>query len=161
MIHYLENSGELYSVNFKNVISSWTTAYNFRTNDLNELISAVEVSASGTNKTIRLMESIPHNVSESTDWGRAIGSYYCSITCTYRKTGQTYIASVVYELHDVYDWDRTITSMGNLPISPSQLWELHHGGYAKNFEVFGSNTFTMTWTAGQSMENGVVISNEN
>lgn len=39
--------------------------------------------------------------------------------------------------------------------------ELQYGGMAKNYEVYGINTLTLTWTAGQTIGNGVVISNEN
>ena len=50
--------------------------------------------------------------------------------------------------------------MGNLPVSPRDMWELHHGGCAKNYEVFGQNTFTLTWESGQTFENGSEISDE-
>lgn len=63
-------------------------------------------------------------------------------------------------MHDVYDWDKNITEMGDLPVAPAELWELHHGGMAKNYEVYGVNTFTVTWQTGQRFNNGVVISNE-
>ena len=66
---------------------------------------------------------------------------------------------ITYELHDVYDWDRTITSMGNLPVSPRD-----HGtppwGYGENYEVYGKNTFTLSWTEGQTFGDGAVLSNE-
>ena len=66
---------------------------------------------------------------------------------------------ITYELHDVYDWDKTKTEMDNLPVSPAELWELHHGGIAKNYEVYGCNTFTFSWSAGQTFVEGV-MSNE-
>jgi len=47
----------------------------------------------------------------------------------------------------------------NIPVSPAEMWELHHGGFVKNYEVHGTNTFTLTWNEGQSFENAV-ISNE-
>ena len=68
--------------------------------------------------------------------------------------------TVTYELHDVYDWDKSITSMGNLPVSPRDMWELHHGGIAKNYEVYGFNTFTVTWTHGDRMGKGALLQNE-
>lgn len=70
------------------------------------------------------------------------------------------MATLTYELHDVYDWDPTITSMGNLPVSPQDMWELHHGGLAKNFKITGRNSLTITWNKGQQMGNGVQITYE-
>ena len=67
--------------------------------------------------------------------------------------------NVTYKLHDAYDWDKAIYSMGNFPVSPREMWKLHHGGYAKNYEVYDENEFTLTWTRGQAFE-GATISNE-
>ena len=47
-----------------------------------------------------------------------------------------------------------------LPFSEYDMWELHYAGKAKNYEVFGSNTFTLTWTEGQTFENGAVMTYE-
>lgn len=122
---------------------------------------AVEASATYSNKTFRTITSIDCSLNEGTNWGRAVGSYTTSIVCTYKKTSSTsYTMQITYELHDVYDWDPKETSMDNLPVSPRDMWELHHGGMAKNYEVFGQNTFTLTWTQGQTFSEGAVMSNE-
>ena len=161
LTHFLNNKGTRYDVEMKQMLSEWDTARNFRERDMNYVMQAVEASATYSNKTIRTISSIGCTVSEGTNWGRAVGSYTTSIVCTYKKTSSTsYVMQVTYELHDVYDWDRTITSMGNLPVSPREMWELHHAGLAKNYEVFGQNTFTLTWTQGQTFGEGAVISNE-
>ena len=158
--HFLDNNGTTYDVGMKEMISEWNTAQTNREQDMNFVMHAVEASATYSSKTFRTIAAFEHNQSESTNWGRAVGSYSTSITCTYRKTSDnTYTMQVVYELHDVYDWDKTITSMGNLPVSPRDMWELHHGGMAKNYEIYGINEFTLTWTKGQTFGAGV-LSNE-
>lgn len=87
-------------------------------------------------------------------------SVYKLINFRPKTSATSYTMQITYELHDVYDWDRTITSMGNLPVSPRDMWELHHGGMAKNYEVYGKNTFTLSWTKGQTFGEGAVLSNE-
>lgn len=159
--HFLDNEGTRYDVGMKQMLSEWDTAREFRERDMNYVMKAVEASASYSIKTFRTITSLGCKVSEGTNWGRAVGSYTTSIVCTYKKTSATsYTMQITYELHDVYDWDRTITSMGNLPVSPRDLWELHHGGMAKNYEVYGKNTFTLSWTEGQTFGDGAVLSNE-
>ena len=46
---------------------------------------------------------------------------------------------------------------GNIPVSPAEMWKLHHGGYARNYEVYGSITYTISWTAGQTIGNGITL----
>lgn len=158
--HYIGNTGSKYTLNFKDLISEWSTARNYRAKAMNDLMRVVEISATTSNKTIKTVEPIACSVNESSDCGWSIGSYSTSISCTYKKNGNSYIAVIEYELHDAYDWDRTVTSMGHLPVSPHEMWELHHGGYAKNYEVYGKNTFTLTWTSGQTFTSEGVMTNE-
>lgn len=161
LTHFLDNDGTRYDVAMKKMLSEWDTARNFRERDMNYVMQAVEASATYSDKTLRTTTSLGCTVNEGTNWGRAVGSYTTSIVCTYKKTSSTsYTVQITYELHDVYDWNRTITSMGNLPVTPREMWELHHGGLAKNYEVFGQNTFTLTWTQGQTFGEGAVMSNE-
>ncbi len=160
--HFLDNKGEKYTVEMKRMLSEWDTAKTGRIKHMNYVMQAVEASAETSYKTIRTINAIGYDVlNEPTNWGRAVGSYYVSIECTYKKTSSnTYTMNVVYELHDVYNWNKDDKSMGKLPVSPRDMWELHHGGVAKNYEVYGKNTFTVTWTQGKTFENGATISNE-
>lgn len=57
----------------------------------------------------------------------------------------------------MYNWDKNITNMDDLPVSPADMWELHHGGKARNHEVYGTMTQTITWTAGEKVGNGVEV----
>ncbi len=162
LYHYLENTGTLYDVGMKDMLAEWDTARDYRARDIDGLMRAVEATATDSEQTICTISQISCRVSEDTNWGRAVGSYTTSLSCVYRKTSEsTYEMQVTYELHDVYDWDRTNTSRGNMLVSPSEMWELHHGGAARNFEVCGVNTFTLTWNEGELLETGAVISNEN
>lgn len=159
--HFVDNEGTIYDVGMKQMLTEWSKARTYRERDMNYVMQAVEASATDTNKTFRTITAIGCSVSESTDWGLAVGSYSTSVVCTYRKTSSnTYTMQVTYQLHDVYDWDKDDTDMGSLPVSPREMWELHHGGLAKNYEVIGTNTFTLTWTKGQTFSSGAVMSNE-
>ena len=50
---------------------------------------------------------------------------------------------------------------GNVPInalvSQRDLWELHHGGSAKAFQISGVNKLTVSWTKGQRYDTGASI----
>ena len=100
--------------------------------------------------------SIP---SDQQNWYLALGKYYTSVSGVYHQiSATTYTMTVTYELHDCYDWERsTVTSV--LGLVSNQMWELHYGGFAKNYEVYGINTFTITWTYGQEFAEEL-ISNE-
>jgi len=159
--HFLNNEGSSYDVEMKQMLSEWDTARGFRERDMDYVMKAVEASASYSNKTFRTITSLGCEVEEGTNWGRAVGSYTTNVVCTYKKMSATsYTMQVTYELHDVYDWNRETTSMGNLPVSPRDMWELHHGGMAKNYEVYGVNTFTLSWVEGQTFGEGATLSNE-
>jgi hypothetical protein len=153
---FLDKNGNTYTQNFKAMCDSWPTANTIKTNELNATLAASEALArSGQSVVFYTTSEIDHLVNESTDWGRAIGSYTTKIKCTVSVTGtNTYDATIVYSLHDFYDWDRTLTSMGNLPVSPRDMWELHHGGLGKNYEIVGTNTVRITWTKGQRLGAG-------
>lgn len=155
---YLDNSGEKCTLNLTDIMNSFATPKNFKREHLNSLIEIIELVATSNPQTLKNPSALECIVDENTDFGLSIGSYSVSIACTFRKTGtNTYFASVTYELHDFYDWDKNNTNMGYLPVSPSQMWELHHGGFAKCFEVYGKETFTMTWQTGSTVDNGVVF----
>lgn len=156
--HFLGNQGTRYTIDFKSAIARNTTPKVNRKDDMNALIAAVEATASNTQKIIRTIETIPHAIGEG-DWYYAINKYNVAITCSYKKTGNKYTANVTYELYDMYDFEQKPGEVGL--VSFADMWELHHGGRAKNYEVYGKNTFTMTWTQGQTFGNGVTISNEN
>lgn len=62
-------------------------------------------------------------------------------------------------MHDAYNWNPDDTDMGIIPVSAAEMWELHHDGYARNYMVYGVNTFTVSWTEGQEFSEEL-ISNE-
>jgi hypothetical protein len=159
---FLDNNGNTHTQNFKAMCDSWTTANDIKTNELNATLAASEALArQGLNVVFYTTSEIDHLISGSTDWGRAIGSYTTGIKCTVSVTGtNTYSATIVYSLYDYYDWDYTIYSMGNLPVSPCDMWELHHGGLGKNYEIVGSNTITVSWAKGQRLGTGATKSSD-
>ncbi len=159
--HFLDNNGALYEIDMKKMMSEWNTANANRTKDMNSVMQAVEASATYANNTFRTISAIEHVLDENSNWGYSVNSYSVSIKCTYKKTAEdSFTMQVEYELHDAYNWDKDKPNMGIIPVSPRDMWELHHGGLAKNYEVYGKNTFTVTWTKGDSFDQGAIISNE-
>ncbi len=67
--------------------------------------------------------------------------------------------NVTYQIMDCYDWDKSDTSnlFDPFVISQRDLWEMHYGGYGKNFYVHGAVTYTVRWNKGQTIGNGAVI----
>jgi hypothetical protein len=160
LIHYLDNTGSKYTVDFKAMISECSYAGERRREQINQLMQAAEASAIYSTKSLKTITAYGNELEEFSNWGLSVGKYYTAISCTYRKTSETtYTMDVTYELHDCYNWDNS--NLGTLTgILPAQMWELHHGGYARNYEVYGINTFTVTWTTGQRIGEGAAINNE-
>ena len=158
--HYLYGDGALYTIDMDKMLSEWTQAKAWQTQDMNTLIEIVEATATYGERTIKTYTGISHSFdsAESSDWYMAIGSYYTYISCTYRIVGNRYYAEVTYSLHDAYDWEKESDYDLIPPVSSRDMWELHHGGLARNYEVQGSVSYTMTWLSGQSFGEGVVVS---
>jgi hypothetical protein len=156
--HFLDNNGSTYTVNFKQMNNERSYSYEQRKNQINAALDAAEHLAL-QNHTIVFysISEYSNSNSESSDWGHSIGSYYSSIKCIATKSDSNYSATIYYYLNDFYDWDKSIYSMGNLPVSPREMWELHHGGLAKCYEVIGVNELYITWSEGQRWGSGASI----
>ena len=65
--------------------------------------------------------------------------------------GENYL---IYQLF--FDWNPNKTQKIGL-VSQRDLWELHHGGSAKAFQISGVNKLTVSWTKGQRYDTGASI----
>ena len=135
---------------FKKVNNAWTFAKNKRKEHVNEALAAAEEMAL-LNKTITFWSKFEehNNVPDSepmSDYVLAINSYKTHIKCSVNKTGtSTYQATIYYYMNDIYDWNPNKTQKIGL-VSQRDLWELHHGGSAKAFQISGVNKLTVSWT---------------
>lgn len=68
-----------------------------------------------------------------------------------------YSADIELNILDFYDWNPSVTNMGSKPISARDMWELHHGGLAKNFLTNSKIVYNAKWTFGQTVNQGVCI----
>ena len=157
--HYLEKSGSTYTVDFKRMINEWDFAKTNRDQDINEALLAAEHLANANhNITFYRRQDINHNSPTQTNgynWPYAVGKYSTNIKCTVSKTGNSYSADIFYYMYDVYDVNRTDTNkLGPLPLTPQNLWELHHGGLAKAYYVQGTTHLKITWSTGQRLNSG-------
>jgi hypothetical protein len=168
MGHFLGNTGTPRIIDFKRMNNDAPEANENRRIDINEALAAAEHLAQ-TGRTVTF-SSIDANVVDGDEVGRwvtsgnwfyAIGGYNTKIRCTVTKSGSQYTATIDYFMWDVYDWDRELGNMGNLPVSQRDMWELQYGGRAKGFLVTGVNRLRITWTEGQRMGTGARVIDRN
>lgn len=158
--HYLNGSGTEMGIVFKKVNNGWAYAKTQRKKWVNEALAAAEEMAL-LNKTITFwskqedQNKVPQG--EINDYVLAINSFYSHIKCQVTKTGNsTYQATIYYYIDDIYDWDTLEEEKVGL-ISQRDLWELHHGGSAKAFKLYGVNKLTISWSQGQRYDTGATI----
>ena len=158
--HYLNGSGTEMGIVFKKVNNGWAYAKTQRKKWVNEALAAAEEMAV-LNKTITFwskqedQNKVPQG--EINDYVLAINSFYSHIKCQVTKTGNsTYQATIYYYIDDIYDWDTLEEEKVGL-ISQRDLWELHHGGSAKAFKLYGVNKLTISWSQGQRYDTGATI----
>lgn len=115
----------------------------------------------GKNQTVTFYSTkeTEHRFEDSSDWGFSIGKYSTSIKCTVEKMSDNYYsATIYYYLYDLYDWEKEVVDMGkNFPVSPREMWELHHGGCAKVYTVEGVNRLSVKWKTGEKLGNGASV----
>ena len=150
--HYLYNAGSNYNMDFAKMNSSWDFAIEEKEKVINDVMRAAEIITTNKNSAEFISASYErHNISEFSDYGFSIGKYATKIKCNVTKNTNTYVATITYYLYDQYDWNKE--SYDNvhdlIPLSQRDLWELHHGGAAKSYEVFGEETIEITWEKGQ------------
>lgn len=160
--NFLENNGHDYKVNLNEMISQWKYAQNERNSDVNKALQAAEQFVkSNTSRRFFSSHEFEHTGADSSDndnWKNSVGKYSTSIRCVaVNSSGSSYEADIIYYMYDFYDWDKTQTDMGIKPISPRDMWELHHGGYAKNFYVYGQSHYKVTWSRGQRLGTGASL----
>ena len=158
--HFLFETGTPLSIDFKYVNNHWDYADLRRKKWIDQALSASEELSVLNKEIIFYSKTEEHNDAPATvnDFKYSIGSYYSHIKCDVLKTNSTtYQATIYYTLEDIYDWDPTDTAKIKGIISPQDLWELHHGGVSKHYQVSGTNTLTITWTQGQRYDTGANI----
>ena len=154
---FLADIGQPQTIDFKHMNNNWEFAYENRKNDINATLAAAEALAvSGKSITFYTKNEIkkiaPDNLPMH-DYKLAINSYYSKVKCTVTKLSSIqYRATINYGLEDIFDWDPAKTKVEVL-VSQSDLWELHHAGWAQQFKVSGMNTMQITWTVGQRYPN--------
>lgn len=161
MAHYLDDSGDTYSIDMKSFFSDETALKN-RNEDLNNAFRAAEnLAAPGKKINIyQVDESIYHNLTG--DWKYSVGSYFSSVELyDVTVSNGVYTAKVKYVVNDFYNWDsndtRNVFSGAAAKIvgdvSPRDLHQLHLNGTAKEFLSHGEITYRVTWVRGQDVKN--------
>ncbi len=162
LFHFLTGDGANYTISVNDLCNESEQIEKLRKDRVNDLLEASEriVSISKT-KTIYNCENknfIVESINDNTNWQNTLGGCEFRIKATVTRTSSNrFTANVQFSVIDFYDWDRTQTSMGTKPVSPQDMWELHHGGMAKNFLTTGTSTLSITWTKGQRWGSGASI----
>lgn len=161
LTHYLGKTGSAYTVNFNKMIMEWEYAKNKRNSDIDEALEAAEnLSQSNKSVTFYRTSEIEHtdkNNMDGVNWKNAIGNYSTNINCIVYSSGNTFSAHIYYYIFDVYDFEKSEEKMGYLPVSPRDMWELHHGGLARAYYVHGEVHYTVSWTKGQRVRTGLTL----
>lgn len=161
LFHYLHKSGDEYTVDFSRMVTDWAFAKKSLIEDVDKALAAAEQFVKPEKLiTFYSTHETPHNNQSdrgNINWDYSIGKYSTSIKCTVMKrpSGADYEADIWYYLYDLYDFDSLEDSMGKLPVSPRQMWELHHGGYARNFSVKGVVQLKIIWYKGNRISRGL------
>lgn len=114
----------------------------------------------GTSKTIYNCKEIQIGpIEDCDDWQNSLGNSEVKIKASVTKdSSNEYSAIVIFNVVDFYDWDKEKVAMGSKPISPKDLWELHHAGIAKHFLSKVASKISVTWREGERWDTGANIS---
>ncbi len=157
LFHFLTESGAVKTIDVADFMNDDSSAVADRNTEFNAALEAAEALA--VNGGTVTFCSILHSEYVPTDrgWKYSVGTYSTKVKCTVTRSGSAYTATIEYYLYDVYDWDRSLTSMDNLPVSPRDMWELQYGGLAKGYYSNGSESYTVSWNSGQRIGSGAVV----
>jgi len=154
LLHFLANTGDpIDNLDFHRMNNEWDYAKSVKMKDMNETLRAAEQFALEGYK-IRFVstEEEPNNApNDGTNWFRTVGNYYTKIECEVEATSNnTYTAQIKYTLNDFYNWRKDNNEYGfSVPVEQEELWELHHGGRAKDYEITGTEIINITWRKGE------------
>lgn len=81
------------------------------------------------------------------DWSYSIGELFCGLAMDVTRNGSTYSATVKIKLTDYYEWGYHVDG-GDM-----EQHMLHECGLAREYPIIGELTFSMSWNAGQRLEN--------
>ena len=158
--HFLTGDGTNHTVSLNDLCNESTVIGNLRKSTIDALLlSSEKVVPVSATKTIYNSEIISvGSISDNTNWHNTLGGCEFRVKATVSRTSSnSFTATIEFSVIDFYDWDRTQTSMGIKPVSPSDMWELHHGGIAKNFITTGSSLLSVSWTTGQRWGSGATV----
>lgn len=154
MWHYLLNSGNRYTIDLEDMITSGPVATARFRDEISQAQAFVEKLPVGVHRiTSKSAESAYNRKEHSRDWYFAIGGYstWGKGTATVRSgaSGLEYELRFEYKFEDKYNWDggKSVT-LGGITITDHFMGEFHRQGLAKEFICVGSIPRTFRWQAG-------------
>lgn len=159
--HYLDNTGETYTIRFSSMSDGWDFAFDNKVNQMNELVRAAEAFDRDTwmitpnwysNSSTKVYEE------DANDWKYAVNSYRTYIKAYVQKTGEdSFYSKLYYYMDDCYDWDNTNTTRTFGIVSPYELWTLNSAGLARSYLVKGTIKMEMSWNRGDKYNQMVKV----
>lgn len=77
-------------------------------------------------------------------------SFYCF------KKGNTYTATIIYNLLDYYDWQPNSPLRGGL-VTDGEMYDLHRAGWVREYKSVGTYTKEITWNKGDRLSEEFIL----
>ena len=140
LYHYLENTGETYSLNVKEMISTSSISKK-RYNELVDNARKYAYDALNEGESIILMsKTVKAHEYESildVNWNASVGQCSGILICQAEKIENEIKMTTRYIVYDFYDWEKGSTAAFIPTVSDGEMYTLHESGYAKQFYVYG------------------------
>jgi RHS repeat-associated protein len=156
MQHYLDASGDDYTIRFQAMLDDVPSAKKWYDYEKQQAMDFSETLTVGTHDITS--SSIPPGLyntqDESPNWYYAVGGYSAwgkgKVTVTACGDGGAdtkFVLEFHYKFQDRYNWDKgKSVKIGGQTVNDSSMGRLHTVGLAKEFDMFGEVTETVTWT---------------
>lgn len=164
--HFLDNSGTDYFYDASTVIEETYGGREIFIKNIKEIMKLCEstvvddlwfitnpaYSFPGTNfSTSGCIAETPIAV----DWWFSIGDADSAMSFHCTKNGNTYTASITYNLLDYYDWEKGSPLRGGL-VTDGEMYDLHYAGWAREFKSVGTYTKEISWTKGEQLDEDAI-----
>jgi hypothetical protein len=164
--HFLANTGTKHTADVKSLTSKSTFANNYMVKDVNDAMAFAEANVkpgSGA-RIVTTGESAGRNASDSLDWFYALGYYRTwargTVSHGLEKPGlpAKFTMTWQYSIRDDYGFSAKPKKFGiGGGVADTEMAALNLAGYARSFEVIGTQTITVEWHRGQRVGSGAKV----
>ena len=154
LAHCLDNTGTDYTIDLEGLLRDSRQARDLFKDELRQAQAFVERLPEGEWNITSGAVSTQY-VTDSKDWYYAVGGYSAwekgraKVKCLPDGTKELHL-DFEYKFRDRYNWDKgkQVTILG-ITVTDECMGRLHRAGVAKEFDMFGSVSRSITWRCGQ------------